>query len=488
MKYGYLLLIYLVLVILSSLKVLPTSMILYGLAAVIVAFLFIRKSKEKKIKINKYWLILAFLLILIPRVIPYIDNTIPIGYDAGIYKYGIENKIDQDWEKATFEPLFNILIKFLNLIFPSTFILTFFLILFELLIGLSIYLTVKEYFDENTAILAVLLFALSFVQFRAFTLLYYKNIIALSLLLLTFYFLKKEDYLKLIITGILLAGIHRPTFLIFGLSFLAYTIVKRKKEYFLSGFTIVLFSLALYLDRLKEALIPGIEGITSLNIGGGTFLTLTEYKPLILIYIPFLAIGLYSMIKENKGGILMYAFLLNFVTVVFSLIFFNRYIISLDLIILIFVAYGLMKVLQDNRVVGIATIVIITLFLGYGVFTEALQINPLIDHEELEEISSLQNVEENALVMATTSYYSPWVLGYSGRETIAPGLFKVNKWNKSKWEEFWGADYDRAVEMLKEYDRPLYIHVGKVNRFDTKKFEGECFEPVIKERVWRVEC
>ena len=173
-----LILIYLILVVLSSFKVLPQNILIFGIAALIVSFLLILSRREgKEIKLSNSFLVLAFLLIFLTRAIPYISNDIPIGYDAGIYKYSIENKIDADWEKSTFEPVFNLLMKTLNLIFPSTFILIFFLILFELLTGFSIYITVKEYFDKNTAILSTLLYSLSIVQFKAFTFLYYKNMI-----------------------------------------------------------------------------------------------------------------------------------------------------------------------------------------------------------------------------------------------------------------------------------------------------------------------
>ena len=33
---------------------------------------------------------IALAFIIVFRAIPYVDNSIPIGYDAGLYKYGIE--------------------------------------------------------------------------------------------------------------------------------------------------------------------------------------------------------------------------------------------------------------------------------------------------------------------------------------------------------------------------------------------------------------
>ncbi|MBS3156696.1 hypothetical protein J4442_00805, partial [Candidatus Woesearchaeota archaeon] len=91
--------------------------------------------------------------------------------------------------------------------------------------------------------------------------------------------------------------------------------------------------------------------------------------------------------------------------------------------------------------------------------------------------------------MATHKQYSPWVLGYSNRKTIAPGIFEENKWNLAKWNEFWASDAERAKIMLKDYERPLYIHVGNIRTgMNMTKFEDECFEPIIENKIYKVAC
>ena len=112
----------------------------------------------------------------------------------------------------------------------------------------------------------------------------------------------------------------------------------------------------------------------------------------------------------------------------------------LDLIVLIIVAIGLLEILKDNRKIGVITILFIFGFLSYNVIGESLTISPSITQQELSEIKELQETENEAYVMATHSYYSPWVLGYSGRKTIAPGLFEYNKWDVKQWQEFWKSD------------------------------------------------
>ena len=84
-----------VLILLSFFSILPSSVLIYSIAAVVIAILFLIAREEKEIKLSKYFLILAFLIILIPKVIPYLGNSIPLGYDAGIYKYGIEHSLTE---------------------------------------------------------------------------------------------------------------------------------------------------------------------------------------------------------------------------------------------------------------------------------------------------------------------------------------------------------------------------------------------------------
>jgi len=45
-----------------------------------------------------------------------------------------------------------------------------------------------------------------------------------------------------------------------------------------------------------------------------------------------------------------------------------------------------------------------------------------------------------------------------------------------------------AKSRVKDYERPLYIHVGDTKgKMNITKFEDECFES-FNERVWKVEC
>jgi len=61
---------------------------------------------------------------------------------------------------------------------------------------------------------------------------------------------------------------------------------------------------------------------------------------------------------------------------------------------------------------------------------------------------------------------------------IAPGLFELDRWNKTKWAAFWDGDDALRAKMLKDYadlQRPLYIFVG-MNQPHYFFDESDCFE------------
>ena len=122
-----------------------------------------------------------------------------------------------------------------------------------------------------------------------------------------------------------------------------------------------------------------------------------------------------------------------------------------------------------------------------GIWMAVLSKKPLISQEELSEIMSLSNlVKEDELVMATDSYYSPWVYGFSGRKTIAPGLFEYNKWNRDKWAAFWlSPDLKLRHFLLDEYKGPIYIFVG--DKQHPMDFSDDPRFTRRSKRIWKYE-
>jgi len=497
--------IYTAIVVLIALGLLWEYSLQFHIFAIIIAVLgiFIIKKEdtsEETInkKIHKWLFITAIFFIFLIRAIPYIGNSIPLGYDVGIYKYAIESGLSEmpNWiiTGPTMEPGFLYLMEFFKIFFSTQFILTGLLIFFSVILGLGVYFVVKEFSNKKTALIALFLYAFSLIQFKTFLFMYYKNVIGLSLMLFTLYFLKKsENKQRLIWVAVILGGligaIHRPTFYIFGLSYFFYAFTspyqnrsyKTKKMWFniLIGIAILLVASLFYLGKWMESVLvlfdPVLQGFIQPGEGAGTFINFFIYQFSVLPYLPFALLGLFYFIRKRDFNILVIWAVLNLLIVYFQFFFFNRFIIFLDAALIIMASVGFGVIIKHKKRLG--SILLIALIISAGVlaFKESINTNPLIDSEELSLIQSLNKTEANAFVMSTDSYYSPWVLGYSNRRTIAPGLFDYDTNNYEEWYKFWTTnETDYTNQFLYIYQKPLYLFIGKYQRMNMGKFNNSC--------------
>jgi hypothetical protein len=492
--------LYAITILLISLGLFWKYSLQFHIAAIIIAILGISTIKTNKLKINKklhiILLILAILFLLTIRIIPYLNNQIPLGYDAGIYKYGIENQ-HEDWVKASLTPGFLYLTNILNQFLTSDTILTIIFILLNLTLALAIYLTTKEYTNKTTAIIAILLYATSLIQFKVFTYLYYKNIIGLTTLLLSFYFYKKKKRIPFIITAALTGAFHRPTFFILALSYLALAIkdYKNIKTHIINGISILILTAIFYIGFFQHSILPLIQPVTESFISPGqspgTFIDFFTYQYSVLAYLPLAILGLFSLIKNKQLNLIFFYTILTAIIVYFQFFFFNRFIIMLDIGLIITAAIGFSLLIQNKKKLGTIITMLLLISAAYVTINESINSKPLISDQELQAIEYLQNTENNSYVMATTSLYSPYVLGYSGRKTIAPGLFDYNKHEQSEWTIFWTTkDIKEVKSFLNEYKKPLYIFIGKQQPDNIKKFK-ECFTIYYQEnenKIYQYTC
>jgi hypothetical protein len=477
-----LIVLYTIVILLIIINILGKFSIQLNIASLIIALTAIPIIKKTNLNLPDYLIAIPIILTLALRLIPYINNSIPLGYDAGIYKYGIEafrGINSPEWTKTTFTPIFIYLTTILRTFFTTDIILTYILIILNLLIPITLYITTKEYFNKSTAIISTIIYSLSIIQFKLFSYLYFKNILAIPLLLLTFYFYKKKRTKLFILMAALTGATHRPTFLILILSYLALTIKQKSKKDLINLIKIGVLTLIFYLGFIKQAILPLIAPVTQSLIqpgtSPGTFIDFFTYQYSILTYLPFALIGLFYLIKQKDYNLIFFSTIISLSIVYFQFFFFNRFIIHLDLFLIILAGIGFSILIQYRKKLGI--IITITLLISAGILVtqEALNTKPLINNEELETIKYLQNTEANAYVIATASLYSPFVLGYSERKTIAPGLFEYSKHTEKQWINFWTTkDIEEIKQFLNEYGKPLYVHIGAQQPDNIQQFEN-CF-------------
>ncbi|MCE8425095.1 MAG: EpsG family protein [Candidatus Methanoperedens sp.] len=505
-SFNQLLIIYIVLVSLANLETFSKYILhfeIFAIALAVVGVLSLEKRDE--IKIPSILMIIPFVIILASRLLPYLNNSVPLGYDPGIYKYIMEGyqqnlpylpseNIDL-WVRKGFEPGLFMITDLLYLIgFDAHAILTWVFIFFELLLGLGIYVAAGRFFGKNVGILSLLIYSISIAQFKVFWYMYYKNVVALFLMLIALYLFRSRKYLPFILTSAFVGAVHRPTFLIFGLIYMAYIITYRKDliKNVLAGMAVLAIALTFYLSNLKEAILYNIDPIITANIGSGTFISLFTYQFSSLPYLPFALLGFLFLARNKDLNLFFLWFLVGGIIVYFKLIFFDRFIIHLDIAMIILASVGLHELMKFKNRIITALLFILLLSSMLVMYQNINDAKPLVNENELNIIKKMNSLESNAYIMSTSSYYSPWILGYSGRKTVAPGLFDYDKWNFEEWETFrTTVEKEKAVEMLAVYEKPLYIYLGEKKRKNETKFENECFDKIFQEneiKIFKVLC
>ena len=109
---------------------------------------------------------------------------------------------------------------------------------------------------------------------------------------------------------------------------------------------------------------------------------------------------------------------------------------------------------------------------------QATHSRPLMNDEQLDAVKWLaSNTEPDAYILAT-SYDAPWVLGWSERRVIAPGLFEWDEHNRTEWIEFlMSKDPLVAKNFLSERDAPVHIFYSENpgNGLELQKFISNDF-------------
>ena len=453
-----------------------------------------------------FWLIL--ILLLITRIVPFIHwGEAPLGYDTGIYLRVFEQYLNNTQQQGLLSLIAHILA---SAGFSVNAILHGFLIIFNILLGLSLYTAAKSLFrNQIIALSALLIFVLSIAQYEAYIWMFYRMMISVMLFMVTTALISRQSWLA-IVTGGFAGALHPATFLVFGITYGVYTIVSiifrifqkysfspnqlstanGQLSHVLKHLRLIIFTglgiLALamlvnwhelygYLPYITERKLQlaNFEPFLSTELTG-LYLNFTAFRLSTLFYTPLALLGFWIILKrvkvwlntEHVNGLffILSFFVVTFILIVAGVVFYQRYLIILDLLIIIFAGVALAQLIEyfkDSKLGCVMLMIFVAGFSGVILYYSWTR-EPWIPPDELQELKTAAAIiEPQAYGMSTDAYYTPWVYGYLTERAIAPGYF-INYWSLQEWEEFWyiGTDEER-VELLKRYgDDPIYIFVG----------------------------
>jgi hypothetical protein len=450
-------------------------------------------------KKSRLFIVLIFIFIFASRLYPFLKfGTGGLGYDTGFYRRYVEVGSTNFFKPASAllekdaigTRLILDVLTWLKIntdwaLFGSY-------LLFSLLLGIAIYFLTGKIFGAKIAgLFAMLLFALSPVQWLAYTFMLYKQFWATGLLFISLYFF--ENFSLLFALFLIFAFIsHRTTaFLATPAITIAGAIiaVKMKKIWIITLIIPAVVAAILLnwtaISQLLPALKNGFQNSDLFHLQTGTFIDIGRYFQLSILYVIPAIFGFWLLLKKRTGLSLILFFFTCAAAVFAKFIFYQRVIFYLDLCFIVLaggaISFTYEKFKKNTLIIPIMCLFF--LFVGMELFFTLRYYEPLISGAELNEMLKLRSVENESYVMTYSPKYAPWLYGWAGadKRVISPGLF-WDKWNEQQWNIFWTADVAKQKEMLAFYHAPLYIF-----NLEYDYANDSCFEK-FSEMIWKFNC
>lgn len=451
-------------------------------------------AKEKPFLL--FVVLICLMFIFYARFVPVQREGLPIGYDSGIYMDAAEGYIygfTDQWVYENSEPGFFMLTMPLIWAGMQTDSAIILIMLFSsVLLGYVLFEYIKRKSNLQIATLALAVYAFSNIQLKVYAFMYGKNVLALVFLLIAYYFIEKRQYVWGMFSVFVIALTHRPTLAAFGISYLLYFIINciwkkdyKSKQFFAElalGIGALCFLFFVFSDRLIGIfayLLPFLQAQT----GSGTFLSFADYKTFLFAILPFAGFGFYVWLRKNieekQFDLVLTSFLSLLIIVFYRVVFFKRFIIHLDIFVIILVAIGMYSLIQISpKLLGKAMIGIVFVLLIGGALGESKAMGNNIHTEDIQLMKEFNknfidsSPNELPYIVSYTSKYATWLLGYTDAKIIAPGFLSYDTHNKKDWQDLWEGKNPEFFSEIKEEYGEFYLFIDK------SKYNFECFSEI----------
>lgn len=411
-------------------------------------------------------------------------SAYPLGYDYGFYRtamdsYAAHSHIPEatlpHWIKDQFEPgvlyLHVALSKVAGIDAYEHLRWLFPIVSAGLVVPL--YAAARDRFGPLAGLAAGTLYTASFAQFTVYEYLYEKNVLGLALWLALVVTLRRRAWFA---TGLLLGGIgflHRPTFLL-ALVTMAPAAIKallgRGDRIRLLRLAVALpLFLPLWLLRAKQYFGVALLQVQAVgdNVGravpegGGTFLGFLQYQNAAAAYLPVAVAGAVALWRRGERAVSV-ALLACFANVALHLVFFNRFIIMLDLVAVLTggVVYLLYLAALRPRWRA-STLALVVLIAAAPTVDQATRpAGPPYVWLNGSQKDGLAWVRDHVPADATllaSNLDGPYVAADTGRRTYAPGLFD-DPHTGTQWRGFFTEHNNQSIQaFLAAYPQPLFL-------------------------------
>lgn len=523
LSYGRFLVVLVGLVSVGAAPWVASRIALFGVPLVLAAaVLFWHEPERGRVRWRApAWFVVAFLVGVVLfslglRLLPSTSSPVPLGYDYGFYETAFQtyegSPRDSDvpaWIRFQFEPGLLLLHQTLHHVagLSAAVHLRFLWPLLGALVAVPLFTTTRAFLGDAPALVASGFYAASYTQFAVHEFLYEKNVVALMMFLVLARCARAEHWVA---AGLVLGALgiwHRPTFLLsaFALAvFAAVDVVRTRRwtEWVGTGALAAAIFLPLWILRRQDYFGLGVgvirtagEGVGSAVPEGGTFIDFFAYQNAAITYLPLALAGVVLCLRLGRALLVAITFLVAYLDVAFRFVFYNRFIIMLDLVGLGLVGAAFFALVPSRRPwMRPAVLALLLLLAAVPTVQEATRPpgppHVWIDAAQYEGMLWLRDHAEQDAGVLASNLDAPYVLAATDRRTHGPGLFDDPQ-NASDWRAFFETeDTDRVRAHLAAYPMPLYVYHadGHGPGLGTAKFREPLFTLVHEAggaRIWR---
>ena len=417
-------------------------------------------------------------LLFVARFFVFFHSQAPFGYDTGIYRYEFlaSFKALPGYVSHVFLglPLLTNVFQLFGVSVDS--LVGGFYGLVGLLLPLSMAFYAEKVWGRKVAFLVLFFCAVSLVQWKAFSMLLFKQELALVFGFFALWLFSRQSFWLLLVLFFMALLQPLEAFLLAvclalaTVFFLPRLSVPRILSFGLLG--LVALGVLFWLDpdfwagawRLfSEGILD--PGSLEMSLRSGIFLSLADYGYQSALFFVLGALGVALSWKDPKAFVLKTYALVLFGWIAFGFFFYERLLVSFDAVCLLFAALAFCKFLEalmSDRF-GKSFAVLLLLGISFPFGAAAFRYQPLIDSQELHSIRQFcASLPSQAYVAATDSFYGPWLRGYCPEQRVfGPGLFEHNRWSRAEWEAFWDGDAELLPELFSRYESVVYFYRGE---------------------------
>lgn len=460
---------------------------------------------------------LALSLLFLKFFWPFFQFDLPLGYDAGIYRYlflrygeALPPFMFPDlppWAAEHPPGLFLFSSLFLRLGIPVDWLLGWMWNLVPIILAACASVIAGRKWGRGVAIVTLFLFTLAPAYYDGFAAMYWKTFAALLWMVLSFSFLERRQWFLGGLFAFLTLITHQQTGLLFALATFSWLLLSLGSSWFPGGVTprrvlqcvvggsaILGFSALFYgrlfddvVGRLLPLLLQGSSAPAG-NFPSPDFYLRFSWPLLLLGFV-----GVFRDLRRGRWTLWQLTLLWSFLFIALRLIFYRRFMLQFEFFLLPFAASALVLLWQKFPSLLVRGSVVVLLLmqsvLSLQVMTQRI---PPVSAEVFVAAQSLPVfLPDRALVLTLEPTTTPLLRGWLPAHRIGgPGLFD-SSWSEEEWETFLLGEPAERLALLRSLPGPVFLfaspEVHSLYGADAERFLADpCFEKMEAEFVYRV--